>query len=174
MSRAIYDLTMIAGGIVLLTPWCLLLFHFYTLYYGFKAKHLGIEHGRIGTVVSTLLQLSASLGIGMILFFCQDLLALWGLLDRARFWFLELVGVGLFASLFVDVLAWKLCQRRFLAFMENAEPRCEKCQYILTGLKPVKKTLRCPECGHIESVASVQDRFRLDLKVAEHDRRGEY
>lgn len=71
----------------------------------------------------------------------------------------------------MPLIAWVLQRHRFLALMKEAAPRCAECSYILKHLKPKGRSIRCPECGHAESIRNVVDRFRRHKNIAERTRR---
>lgn len=53
---------------------------------------------------------------------------------------------------------WHWLRRRFVRAYGLPGDRCASCGYLLIGLRVVRKSLRCPECGAIEKVRSIRRR----------------
>jgi hypothetical protein len=175
MNRVSTDVCLIVIGAAATLPWVAYSVHVQNDFYGWARRSYfswatGWSWGFVlGFVLLTAGVMLAGGGFGLIFWSIVDLGKRLGITLPIDNW--DLGGAG-FVCVFVSyglIGRWK--QRRFLRLMELESPRCRKCEYALRGLRPRRGQIRCPECGHVESVKSVVKRFERHKRRAEIDRK---
>lgn len=79
--------------------------------------------------------------------------------------FIECLLIGFGCMMLSSIIIGKWKQQEFFLRVKDDLPQCEECGYILKGLPKLKSKIRCPECGHSETIRSIALRLRHEKKV---------
>ncbi len=153
-----------AFGVVLVTPWLAYNIHTQNVFFGFK-KSLQIEkYAYLYLFLMFVFMCAGGIGFGFLIYKGIRILRYFGFLFDFGLLFTDCIMVGYGCTLISGLMIAKWKQKKFFNFLKDDLPICEKCGYIIKGLPKLKGCIRCPECGHRESIRSVATRWRHEKK----------
>ena len=112
-----------------------------------------------------LLIAGAPLGFGCLLYYGYLILRVLGLPLNIELRFFDCIMIGFGCMMLSSIIIGKWKQQEFFLQAKDDLPQCEQCGYILKGLPKFKGRIRCPECGHSETIRSIALRWRHEKKA---------
>lgn len=151
-------------GAVVVALWFLANIHFQNTYFGFK-KNLPIElYQKTCFCIWFLLMFCSPVGFASMLYYGYIILRALGLPFNIELRFVECLMIGFGCMMLSSFIIGKWKQKQFFLLVKDDLPQCDQCGYILKGLPKLKGRIRCPECGHSETIRSIALRWRHEKK----------
>lgn len=167
MTVFLHDIVMFVLGVVMCIPWVAVCVHYQNVYYGFSDQHKITFQGWVSSIGSVLCLAACVYGSWVALSALQHAMLICGWPARHTLSNLERMWSGAGATGLCTLAIWKAKQHRFRKGLADDMPGCAQCGYSLRGLPIVSGSIRCPECGGVQSIREIINRYRAKRRKLE-------